>query len=87
MNPHRGVLILVFGILGITVCGIFAPVAWIMGNSDLNEIRAGRMDPSGEQLTNIGRILGIIGTILIIVAMCFGVLFILLGLGGIAVPQ
>ena len=87
MKPHRGVLILVFGILGITVCGIFGPIAWIMGNADLNEIRAGTMDPSGEQLTNIGRILGMIGTILIVFGMCLGVGFLLLGLSGVTVQQ
>ncbi|MBC8868000.1 MAG: DUF4190 domain-containing protein [Planctomycetes bacterium] len=78
MKPHRGVLILVFGILGLTVCGIFGPVAWIMGNADMKEIRAGRMDPSGEQMTNIGRILGMVGSILILVSMCFAVLWVLL---------
>jgi hypothetical protein len=35
-----------------------------MGNSDMAEIRAGRMDPEGENLTNIGRIIGIIATAL-----------------------
>ena len=42
----------------------------VMGNGDLKEIRAGSMDPSGEQLTNIGRILGMIGTILILIGLC-----------------
>jgi hypothetical protein len=67
--PHRGTLILVFGILGLVVCAIFAPVAWIMGNTDMKEIRAGRMDPEGESMTNIGRILGIIGTIWLVVVI------------------
>ena len=87
MKPHRGVLILVFGILGITVCGIFGPVAWIMGKADMNEFRAGTMDPSGEQLTNIGRILGIIGTVLIVVGMCMGLTFFLLGVSGVSLQR
>jgi hypothetical protein len=41
-----------------------------MGNNDLAEMRAGRMDPEGEGLTNAGRICGIIGTILMVVAGC-----------------
>jgi hypothetical protein len=86
MKPHRGVLILVFGILGLTVCGIFAPVAWIMGNGDMKEIRAGTMDPSGEQLTNIGRILGMIGTILILASLCLIPFWLLLA-GGMTVQQ
>jgi hypothetical protein len=87
MKPHRGTLILVFGILGITVCGIFGPIAWIMGNADINEIRAGTMDPSGEQLTNIGRILGIVGTVLIVLGMCMGLTFFVIGMSGVAVNQ
>ena len=76
MKSHNGMLILVLGILGLTICGICAPIAWILGQRDLKEIQAGTMDPSGEQLTNIGRILGIIGTVLIAVAMCIGMLWI-----------
>jgi predicted Zn finger-like uncharacterized protein len=86
--PHRGTLILVFGILGLVACGIFAPIAWIMGNTDLKEIRAGRMDPEGESNTNIGRILGMVGTILqglSLVCVCVGwILFAVIGVGGAA---
>jgi hypothetical protein len=75
--PHRGTMILVFGIL--SVCGVvspvFGPMAWIMGNADLQEIRAGRMDPEGEGSTNAGRICGIIGTILSIVGVVCCVLY------------
>lgn len=62
--PHRGTMILVFGILGIALCGIFGIVAIAMANADLAEIRAGRMDPEGESLANTGRILGIISLVL-----------------------
>jgi hypothetical protein len=71
MEPHRGTLILVFGIIGLVACMFFAPFAWIMGNHDLAEMRSGRMDPEGEGLTNAGRICGIIGTVL------FGILVVL----------
>lgn len=67
--PHRGGVILAMGLLALImfpyvtiVCG---PMAWMMGNTDLAEIRAGRMDPTGEGLIQAGRILGIIGTVLI----------------------
>ena len=65
--PHRGALILTFGILGIACCFPFGIAAWIMGNSDLAQIEAGMMDPSGKGTTNAGRICGIIGTILAII--------------------
>jgi hypothetical protein len=70
MEPHRGTLILVLGILSLAGCGIFTGIpAWIMGNGDLKKIRAGTMDKEGESLTNIGRILGMISTILTLVVL------------------
>lgn len=81
LAPHRGGMILAFGILGWTVCGLFAPFAWVMGNTDLAEMQAGRMDPSGEGLTQAGKIIGMIQCILMIVGivivgvmMCAGVI-------------
>lgn len=65
LQPHRGVLILVFGILGLVTCQIFSIVAWVMGRADLVEMDAGRMDPEGRSLTKAGEVLGIIGTIIL----------------------
>ena len=65
--PHRGTMILTFGILGIACCFPFGIAAWIMGNTDLPQIEAGMMDPSGKGTTNAGRICGIIGTIVAII--------------------
>jgi hypothetical protein len=45
-----------------------------MGNNDLKEMRAGRMDPEGESNTNVGRICGMISTILHIVGLVVGCL-------------
>ena len=64
-------MILAFGLIGL-LGGLAIPfgiIAWIMGNSDLAEIRAGRMDPEGEGLTQAGRIMGMISVILTIVAV------------------
>jgi hypothetical protein len=70
MRPHRGTLILILGILSFVCLGfVFGPMAWIMGNNDLKEMRAGRMDPEGEGLTNGGRICGMISTILTIASV------------------
>jgi hypothetical protein len=71
-KPHRGGLVLTFGILGLVCsCGILGIVAWVMGAADLKEIQTGRMDPSGHGLTQAGMILGIISTILMIVSFLF----------------
>jgi hypothetical protein len=62
MKPHRGVIILVFGILAFVVCPFFGIAAWVMGNTDLEEMDAGWMDPSGRDFTKAGRICGMIAT-------------------------
>jgi hypothetical protein len=81
MKPHRGVLILVLGILGLVLCGIFTAVpAWIIGNSDLKAMAAGTMDPSGRSLTNAGRICGMVSTILTILALVVVVVLMALGI-------
>jgi hypothetical protein len=82
LAPHRGVMILVFGILGLVACGIFGLLAWIFGNADLAEMDAGRMDPSGRDLTNVGRILGMIVCLLWIVGLIVG--FMVVVVGGVA---
>ncbi len=65
LTPHRASMILTFGILSLLVLPfVFGPMAWVMGNSDLQEMRAGRMDPEGEGSTNAGRICGMIATLL-----------------------
>lgn len=79
--PHRGGLILTLGILGIVICAICGIVAWVMGNADMRAIRAGQMDPAGEGLTQAGRILGMIATILMIVGVCIWVILMIAAVG------
>lgn len=69
---------LTFGIIGILCCMPFGIAAWVMGASDLAEIRAGRMDPSGEGTTRVGMILGI-------VSVGFAVLWVVLNFGLLAI--
>ncbi|MHC4086067.1 MAG: hypothetical protein ACYSWZ_23785 [Planctomycetota bacterium] len=85
LTPHRGVLILVLGILGILCCFICGIVAWVMGNGDLKEMAAGRMDPTGEGLTKAGKICGIVSVVLLIVGIILNLIFMLLGFGLFAV--
>lgn len=85
--PHRGGMILTFGILSIVgwlLCAqlplsFFGIAAWIMGHADLKEIKAGRMDPAGEGLTRAGWILGIIGTVLLIAGVVGCMMIVALG--------
>lgn len=77
MEPDRGTLILVLGILSITICQLCGPFAWMLGNEDMRKIRAGRMNPAGEGNTNAGRILGMIGTLLMVAGLLFFLVFML----------
>ncbi len=81
-EPHRGVLILVLGICGLLVCGFCGIAAWIMGGSDLAAMKAGRMDPSGRDMTQIGYILGIISSILMLLVLGVWCLFFMIGMAG-----
>ena len=76
MKPHRGTLVLILGILGLVICAPLGIAAWVMGASDLKEMDAGTMDPSGRDITQAGKICGIIGTILLIIGfVIFGIVF------------
>jgi predicted Zn finger-like uncharacterized protein len=59
LSPHRGDTIQLLGILSFFFLPyVLGPCAWIMGNSDLAEMDAGRMDPSGRKATETGRMCG-----------------------------
>jgi uncharacterized membrane protein YjgN (DUF898 family) len=75
----RATTSLVLGILGIVICGICAPFAWKFGKQAVTEIDAsgGRMGGRGQ--AQAGYILGIIGTILLILTIVF---FVVLGITG-----
>jgi len=49
-----------------------------MGNTDLKAMDSGTMDSSGRAITNAGRVLGIIGTLLLVVGGLAGLAFILM---------
>jgi predicted Zn finger-like uncharacterized protein len=76
LAPHRGDMIQILGILAfIPVLGlpfILGPIAWIMGNTDLREMDAGRMDPAGRKATETGRTCG---KIAVIVYACIAAAF------------
>lgn len=83
-RPHRGVLILVFGILGLIICFLFGIAAWVMGNGDLREMDAGMMDPSGRGLTQAGKVLGIVACVLQLAGIVIWVLLVGLAILGAA---
>lgn len=92
VKPHRGPIILTLGIISLvfsTACGfILGIIAWVMGNADLREMDAGRMDPTGRGLTQAGKICGMISVILGLIGLAIGllwiILFVALGVGAAA---
>ncbi len=79
-QPHRGGLILTFGIVGLPpiCCMPLGIVAWVMGAADLKAIRAGTMDPAGQSMTQAGMVCGIISVVLAGLWIVFNVLAVVL---------
>ncbi len=73
--------VLVLGILGLVLCQILAPFAWIMGNRVVAEIDASGGSIGGRSSANAGRICGIIGTVLIGLSILALIAFVVLAFG------
>lgn len=60
---------LVLGILGLVLCGVLAPFAWVVGGRAVREIDASGGALGGRSQANAGRILGIVGSVLLLLAV------------------
>ncbi|HLN77151.1 MAG TPA: DUF4190 domain-containing protein [Nocardioidaceae bacterium] len=81
----RAVTSLVLGILGIVLCGVLAPFAWSIGSKTLKEIDASNGMVGGRGAAQAGYILGIVGTVLLVIyaiAAVFYVIFMISLVGG-----
>jgi hypothetical protein len=81
----QGTMVLVLGVLGIVACQLVAPFAWVMGNKALEEIDRDPLRYSNRSNVNLGRILGMVGTIILGVGLVLSVLyfiFIIVLIGG-----
>jgi predicted Zn finger-like uncharacterized protein len=77
MRPHRGMLILILGIVGVLPCfvcahWVCAALAVYFGHTDLKAMDRGEIDPAGRGLTKIGWILGIVGLVFLALEICSG---------------
>lgn len=84
-EASQATTVLVLGILGIVICGILAPFAWVMGNRELEAIDAGRRPPENRGTANAGRILGIIGSVLLGLAVIVGLLFLVGAIASVSI--
>ena len=68
----KATTVLVLGILSVVVCGVIAPFAWVMGNQVIREIDASGGAVGGRSNANVGRILGMVVSILMIAVLVMG---------------
>ena len=73
--------VLVLGILGLVLCQVLGPFAWVMGNKAQKEIQAHPGAYSGDGEINAGRILGIISTALLGLMVLLFALMIVVSVG------
>lgn len=69
--------ILILGVLGLGGLWLTSPIAWYMGTKALAEIDAAPERYSKREFVNIGRILGMAGTILLIVGLVVTAVYLL----------
>jgi hypothetical protein len=63
--------VLILGILGLVLCQVISPFAWVMGNRVVSEIDASNGQLGGRSQANAGRICGIVGTLLVGLILLF----------------
>jgi hypothetical protein len=69
-EASQAVVALVLSIVGIVACGgVLCPVGWYLGSQEMKAIDAGRRDPSKRDLAQAAKIIGIIGTALVALAV------------------
>lgn len=69
-QPHpKGTTILVLGVLSLVCCSPLGIAAWLMGNTAQKEIDANPGAYSNASSVQIGRILGIIGSVLLVLSL------------------
>lgn len=76
----QAITALVVGILGfVTCCFLLSPFAWYLAGQELKAIRSGRSPVEGEAIAKIAKVLGIVGTLMLAIALFWMVM------GGLAV--
>jgi hypothetical protein len=66
----------VLGILGILLCQVLAPFAWVIGRRTVEEIDASGGRLGGRGAAQAGYVLGVIGTVILGLAVAFGLIMV-----------
>ncbi|MBN2190568.1 MAG: DUF4190 domain-containing protein [Candidatus Aureabacteria bacterium] len=76
----KAITSLVLGILGLLCCGPLAIVAWILGAMELSDIKKGLSSKAGEGMAKAGMIIGIIGTVLMVLGILVWIAIMAMGI-------
>ena len=76
--------VLLLGILGFAVCQVVSPFAWIIGRRALTEIDASGGRWGGRTMVQIGYILGIVGSCILILGVVGGLAYLVVVIAVIA---
>ena len=79
-DNKRALWSLILGIVGVICCQLAAPFAWWMGRAEVKAIDAGLGSAENRGLALAGMILGIVGTVLLVLSLIWILFF-----GGMAV--
>lgn len=84
----KATTVLILGILGVVLCQVLGPFAWVMGRRTLGEIDASEGRLGGRGSAQAGYILGIVGTVLLAMGVLVLVAYLVFALaffsGGVA---
>lgn len=81
-NAPNVVLSLVLGIIGVVLCSLCAPFAWKLGKDAEAAVDASGGRLGGRGLATAGKILGMVGTALLVLGILL--LVVLLAVGGLS---
>ena len=68
-EASQGLLALVLGLVGLLLFPPVAPAAWIVGRREVRAVDRGRRNPRNRVLGQIGLVLGIVGSAVLVVGV------------------
>lgn len=75
----QGTTVLVLGLVGMLMCQLVSPVAWVMGGKARREAKANPGRYSNEGLITAGWVMGIIGSVIMILVVLMFVALMVIG--------
>ena len=75
-NASNAVTALVLGILGVLLCPLLGPIAWVLGRRGEQEVDASGGAVGGRGLATAGKVLGMVGTFFIVLVVVGGLLIV-----------